>query len=59
MIDKLLQIGFKLTGKRWFSDRISDRRVERRWREAAATHVAKGGVVATYKSTDGETSFLI
>jgi hypothetical protein len=57
--DQFLKLVFRLTGSRAISDRISERRVERKWRETAARHVAAGGVVATYRSSDGEQSFLL
>ena len=58
-MDALLRLAFRITGSRRISERISERRVERRWREMAARHVAAGGVVATYRSNDGEQSFLL
>lgn len=59
MIDALLHIAFRLTGSRKVSEMISERRVNRRWNEMVARHIASGGVVATYRSDAGEQSFLL
>lgn len=58
-MDTLLRVIFRLTGSRHVSEMISERRVERRWREVTARHMANGGVVATYESATGSQSFLL
>lgn len=58
-MDILLQIAFRITGSRRVSEIISERRVERRWRETARKHLAKGGVVASYRSNNGTQEILL
>lgn len=57
--DKLLQIAFRITGSRRVSEIISERRVERKWRETVAKHIAAGGVVGSYRSNAGTQEFLL
>lgn len=58
-MDILLHLAFRLTGSRRVSEIISERRVERRWRETTRKHLAKGGVVASYRSNIGTQEFLL
>jgi hypothetical protein len=58
-MDALLRLAFRLSGSRAVSDLISERRVNRRWAEARARHIAAGGVCMTLASDAGEQSFLL
>jgi len=62
MIDAVLKIAYRVAPNalaHHISILISERNVERKWRATMARHIANGGVVASYRSQSGESSFLI
>jgi hypothetical protein len=60
--DKLLCLAYRFAPEPFaerISLRISERRCARNWRQATAAHIAKGGVVASYRSDRGTQEFLL
>ena len=59
MFDRLLCLAFRVYPSRRLSDWISERRCNARYAAAKAAHIAAGGVVATYESDAGTSSFFL
>ena len=59
MLDRLLTLAFALTGSRAVSELIGERRANARYRKARLAHIKAGGIVATYDSAEGSTSFFL
>lgn len=62
MYDTILRIAYRIAPEPFaerISLKISERRVERNWRDMVAKHIAAGGVVASYRSDCGTTEFFL
>lgn len=56
---QFLKALFALTGSRSISERIGELRACARYEARKASHIAAGGVVATYRSADSVTELFL